>query len=155
MHSAKPDADTTRKDDLNQQSRDEDNTKVVIDDIPLVGELGIDDTVTHHGIGAHSLPEVMPEFPGGQDSLYSFMRKHLTYPEWESTKKIEGKVYVEFFIDEHGAVMAPNIKRTVQGAKNLDDEVLRVIRLMPPWSPGRIGDKPVATHMVLPVSFKL
>ena len=97
----------------------------------------------------------MPEFPGGQDSLFSFMQRHMTYPDWESEQKMEGKVYVEFVVDKSGMVRDAVIKRSVNGSRNLDAEMLRVIGMMPSWSPGKNGEQAMSTKMVLPVVFKL
>jgi TonB family protein len=123
-------------------------------DIPVAGGLTLDDTAC----GAdhtYRFPEVMPEFPGGQDSLYTFMRQHICYPDWESDHNIEGKVYVEFVIDKDGTVSKPLIKRSVKGFKNFDSEVLRVVSMMPAWTPGRNGDDLISTKLVLPVVFTL
>ena len=67
---------------------------------------------------------------------------------------IEGKVLVQFTIDEVG-----NIKdiKVLQGLlKELDNEAIRVIKLMSgKWNPGKQGGKAVKTTMVLPITFKL
>lgn len=147
--------DTTRIDSIAQVEHEKKKSEALIDFVPVVGDLIIDDTTVHRGTDLHSLPEIMPEFPGGQDSLFSFMQRHMTYPDWESEQKIEGKVYVEFVVDKSGMVRDAVIKRSVKGSRNLDAEVLRVIKMMPSWSPGRNGEQAVSTKMVLPVVFKL
>lgn len=120
----------------------------------LVGVMIVDDT-DQEKAGIDPLPEVMPEFPGGQDSLYAFITAHLRYPEWESKHGIEGRVYVAFTIGMDGRVADAHIVHSVQGARNLDQEVLRVIGLMPSWIPGRNGQKVVASKLVLPINFVL
>lgn len=147
--------DATRIDSIPQAKREKKESEALIDFVPVVGDLIIDDTTVHRGTELHSLPDIMPEFPGGQDSLFSFMRRHMTYPDWESEHKIEGKVYVEFVVDKSGKVTEAVIKRSVKESRNLDAEVLRVINMMPSWSPGKNGEQAVSTKMVLPVVFKL
>ncbi|MBK6540992.1 MAG: energy transducer TonB [Flavobacteriales bacterium] len=147
---AEADGDTTT-----QPQRTERKSDTPVDFTAVVGDLILDDTTTYHGTHAHSLPDIMPEFPGGQDSLFAFMREHMTYPAWESEHKIEGKVYVEFVVDKSGMVKEAVIKRSVKESRNLDAEVLRVINMMPSWSPGMNGEQAVSTKMVLPVVFKL
>lgn len=117
------------------------------------GDLTLEDTTAHHG--AYSFPEVMPEFPGGQDSLYAFMKEHIRYPDRESERRIHGKVYVEFVIDTDGRATRSRIVRSVEDGPGFDGEVLRVIDIMPPWMPGRNGDQAVPTRLVLPVHFAL
>lgn len=100
-------------------------------------------------------PEVMPQFKGGVDSLIQYIRQHLVYPERERKKKIEGTVYVKFIIDKEGKIKQPQIIRSVPKSKNFDHEVIRVIRSMPDWTPGKQNGHPVDTEFNLPIQFKL
>jgi TonB family protein len=97
--------------------------------------------------------EQMPQFPGGQDSLMSFIRKNLNYPEKASDKGIQGKVLVGFIVDKSGKVRDVELKRGVDPL--LDAEALRVIRLLPSWEPGMQDGKAVNVSYVLPLNFKL
>jgi len=101
------------------------------------------------------LVEKMPEFIGGLDSLSSFVKKNLVYPEWERKNKIQGKVYVRFTIDKTGKVKDATIKRTVSDAKNFDKEVLRIIEKMPNWIPGEQANQKVDVYFTIPIEFKL
>lgn len=95
----------------------------------------------------------MPEFPGGQDSLLAFISSHLQYPEKARKRGIEGKVMVGFVVDKSGKVRDEEVKRSVDPL--LDNEALRVIRLMPDWVPGIQSDKAVNVSFVLPLAFRL
>jgi len=97
--------------------------------------------------------EQMPQFPGGQDSLLSFIRQNLIYPEKASDKGIQGKVLVSFIVDKSGKVRDVELKRGVDPL--LDAEALRVIRLLPHWVPGMQDGKAVNVSYVLPLNFKL
>lgn len=97
--------------------------------------------------------EQMPQFPGGQDSLLSFIRQNLIYPEKASDKGIQGKVLVSFIVDKSGKVRDVELKRGVDPL--LDTEALRVIRLFPHWVPGMQDGKAVNVSYVLPLNFKL
>ena len=99
--------------------------------------------------------DVMPEFKGGYDSLVSYIKQNLNYPEWESKNKIEGNVYVKFIVDKRGKIKNPKILRSVKNAKNFDKEVLRVVNDMPKWTPGKHEGKPVDVQFNLPIAFKL
>jgi TonB family protein len=99
--------------------------------------------------------EVMPEFPGGVDSLFAFLKSNTRYPEWEWKNKIAGTVYVSFVIDIKGNVVNPKIVRSVKEAKNFDAEVLRVLSLMPTWQPAQENGVKVNLEYVIPFRFKL
>jgi TonB family protein len=99
--------------------------------------------------------EVMPEFDGGTDALMTYVRKHLHYPKWEKKNKIQGTVYATFVVDEMGNVSNPEIMRSVEGARNFDEEVLKVILSMPKWKPGMDQGKVVPVQFNLPFKFEL
>jgi TonB family protein len=95
---------------------------------------------------------VQPSFPGGNDALMNFLSRELKYPEEAKAKGIEGKVYVEFAVDETGKVKDVAVKKGVHPL--LDAEAVRVVSLMPNWNPGTENGKPVSMSMVLPIAFK-
>lgn len=97
--------------------------------------------------------EQMPEFPGGNDSLISFLSKNIIYPEKAKAEQIHGRVYVRFVVEKDGSITNAKIIRDIGGG--CGEEVLRVISLMPKWNPGKQGGKPVRTEFMLPVSFSL
>ncbi len=99
--------------------------------------------------------DVLPQFKGGQDSLYSFMKRNFVYPDWEKERGIEGRVIVQVTIDEQGAIKDCKIVRTVDKAKNFDNEVIRLMRLMPKWSPALRKELPISMEVNIPIVFKL
>ncbi len=91
------------------------------------------------------------EFPGGPDSLISFLNNNLVYPEKAKTDKVAGKVYVSFAISDTGSILKP---RVISGVSpELDNEALRVVNLMPKWKPGTASGHPVKVQYVLPIEF--
>lgn len=97
----------------------------------------------------------MPEYKDGIDSLMSYLRRNLVYPNWERENKIEGKVFVNFIVDKNGKINNPRILRSVEGSKNFDKEVMRVVSNMPNWIPGKQDGKYVDVKFNLPISFEL
>lgn len=90
-------------------------------------------------------------FPGGMDTMYSFLRSHITYPTQDN---VEGTVYTSFDVEEDGLLTNIRIKRGIHPA--LDEEAIRVVRLMPQWIPAIDTDtkKPLKTHYTIPIKFK-
>src|SRR5688572_31170665 len=52
-------------------------------------------------LGVYELLQVenLPEFPGGEENMYAYLRKNVMYPEMEREANVQGKVYVEFVIE--------------------------------------------------------
>jgi protein TonB len=98
-------------------------------------------------------PEQMPEFPGGNPALLSFLSKSINYPAIASENDISGKVTVNFIVNKDGSVSDVRIIRGVDPA--LDQEAIRVVYCMPRWNPGKQGGKPVRVSFSVPINFVL
>lgn len=97
--------------------------------------------------------EVMPEYPGGMVALATFLGENIVYPEAAKSNSTEGKVIVSFVIDKDGSVTDVN---TANGIGNgCDEEAVRVVNLMPDWTPGYIKGEAVKVSFKLPVMFTL
>lgn len=92
-----------------------------------------------------------PEYPGGTDSLKSYLNHSLKYPEQAFKNGEEGQVLVQFTINSKGKVYEPQIKRSVSPA--LDTEALRLVQEMPAWKPGKNRGKGVDCLFILPINF--
>ena len=99
------------------------------------------------------IPETMPSFRGGEQKLFEFIGKNVVYPQEAIDAGIEGKVFVEFYIERDGTVCDAKVLRGI--GYGCDEEALRVIGLMPKWSPGKQRGKAVRVRYTLPVNFKL
>lgn len=97
--------------------------------------------------------EVMPEFPGGIDSLYFFLQKELDYPKIAIDNGIQGTVLVEFVVERDGHVS--HAKVLVSLFPDCDVEALRCVMSMPKWKPGYSMEKPVRCYFNLPIRFTL
>jgi len=98
--------------------------------------------------------EQMPSFPGGNEALTGFLQKHLSYPAAAQAKGIQGRVIVQFFVDEAGALRDISVLKSPD--RSLSEAAIDVVSKMPRWEPGRdAAGKPVAVKFVLPVSFRL
>lgn len=97
--------------------------------------------------------EQMPQFPGGNNALSTFINNNLHYPPAARENNIQGKVFLKFMIDTNGQI------QHVQNIKNapeiLFQEASRVINLSPRWTPGYQKGKPVSVYFVLPITFSL
>ncbi len=94
--------------------------------------------------------EQMPEFPGG---LQKYLAKNIKYPEIAKENDIQGKVYVNFVVNEKGEVEQVKIIRGVD--RSLDKEALRVVRSLPNWNAGRQRGRAVRVSINIPIIFKL
>jgi TonB family protein len=99
--------------------------------------------------------EIMPEFPGGNDSMMKFIQRHIQYPQIDKENGIEGTVYLSFIVEKDGSISEVTLVRGVKGGKGLEKEAIRVIKMMPHWKPGQMNGEKVRCQMVIPIKFSL
>ena len=97
--------------------------------------------------------ETMPMFRGGERKLMEFIGNNVVYPKEAIEAGIEGKVFVEFYIEKDGTVCDAKVLRGI--GYGCDEEALRVVGLMPKWFPGKQRGKAVRVRYTLPINFKL
>jgi protein TonB len=105
--------------------------------------------------GVAKANEQMPIFPGGEQALFKFLQDNILYPKEAKKMKLTGKVFVKFMIDTEGAVKNVELAKGIEGGELLNEEALRVIKLLPNWTPGYNNGKPVEVYYTLPISFNL
>jgi len=76
-----------------------------------------------------------PQFPGGEDSLYSFIYSNLRYPQEAIDNGIEGRVFITFVIEKDGSITNIKIRRDI--GYGCGEEAVRVLKMMPKWIPGK------------------
>lgn len=99
------------------------------------------------------IQEMMPYAQGGEAGMMQFIIYNVEYPQKAKNKGISGAVYVTFVIDKKGKVKDARILRGV--SQELDEEAMRVINSMPPWTPGFQGGFPVNVQFNLPIKYRL
>ena len=97
--------------------------------------------------------EEMPQFPGGQDKMNSFLAKNIVYPVTAINANKQGIVYVKFIVEKDGKLDNFQVVRGV--SPDLDSTALKAVKEMPQWNPGKQGGKYVRIFVVVPVSFNL
>lgn len=101
----------------------------------------------------YNVADKMPEFPGGENEIFKFIYKTMSYPSKALKEKTEGKVVVEFVINAKGKVEQVQIVKSATPA--LDKEAVRILKKMPKWTPGEQDGKKVAVKQTLPVKFQI
>jgi TonB family protein len=97
--------------------------------------------------------EEMPEFGNGWEDIRKHILDNIEYPQTAIDDSLEGKVYIQFVINEKGKVTEARVIRGVR--YDLDNESLRVVNEMPDWKPGKQRGIPVKVWYTLPFYFSL
>lgn len=92
--------------------------------------------------------EKMPDLIGGLQGIQSKIR----YPDIAKKAGVEGRVIVQFVVDEAGNVTDPVVVRGIGGG--CDQEAVRAVS-QAKFTPGEQRGKPVKVKMSLPITFRL
>lgn len=95
--------------------------------------------------------EVVANFPGGEDSMMAFLIRNVNYPRMAANAGIGGVVYISFVVNKDGTISQSKVERDIGGG--CGKEALRVVRLMPNWTPAYNKGQAVRSHFTLPFSF--
>jgi protein TonB len=97
--------------------------------------------------------EDLPQPPGGYLEFMKWLTRNLRYPVAAEERKLQGKVVAEVIVNKDGSVTDINIIQSLNSF--CDREALRVLRMMPRWTPGIQNDQPCRTKVCIPIVFKL
>ena len=91
--------------------------------------------------------EQMPQLIGGLASL----QKKVKYPEMARRAAIEGRVTIQFIVNEQGKVENPRVIRGIGGG--CDEEALKAV-MTARFKPGMQRGRPVRVQYSLPIVFR-
>ena len=94
--------------------------------------------------------EFQPQFPGGLEACKQFIKENLRYPDTELD--VQGRVIVSFMVERDGSLSDIKVVKGLDPA--YDEEALRVVKMMPKWSPGATDGQISVMRYTLPVIFK-
>jgi protein TonB len=95
-------------------------------------------------------PDIQASFPGGESALIRFLQKNLQVPQnLESQQTIQVKI--KFVVDFDGNLQSFTVVK--DGGEPFNTEVIRVLKRMPKWTPGKKGGQNVPVFYTIPVKF--
>ena len=95
--------------------------------------------------------EVNPAYPGGEEAMIKFIQSTVIYPEFSKEMGEQGTVYVQFVVNTDGTLTDVVVMKGVSASLNA--EAIRVIKLMPNWTPGMQAEKIVRVKYTIPIAF--
>ena len=94
--------------------------------------------------------EIMPQYPGGVDALRRFLERNLSNPkDLEAGELISVKIRV--IVGYDGKLK--NFELVQDGGTDFNNEVIRVLKKMPAWIPGKSKGQNVSVYYTIPVKF--
>ena len=105
------------------------------------------DTTTDDKV--YDVCEQMPTYEGGDAALLKYLRENLKYPDNTKDRGVQGRLVIGFIVEKDGSLTDVKVLRPVD--IDLDAEVLRLVKGMPKWIPGRHNGQRVRVRHLLPI----
>lgn len=94
------------------------------------------------------------DMPVYKKDIVKFLTKTIRYPDKARAKGIQGRSVVQFIVNPDGHLSDFTVYKS-SGSDALDEEAVRVLKLMENWRPGIEKGNPVAVLFTMPISFRL
>lgn len=136
---------------VQQEEKKEKTAQIAPPPPPAPGKI-TSDTVPGNKI--FTFVEKPPTFPGGDEQLAKYLSNNIRYPRLATEAGKGGTLFVSFVVTDKGEVKDVH---TVGAAKGygLEEEAIRVVKLMPKWNPGKQNGQNVNVQFNLPIRFTI
>ncbi|WP_366186400.1 energy transducer TonB [Flavobacterium ovatum] len=99
-----------------------------------------------------TLDSIKPSFPGGIKDFYQFIHDNFKITKEAFDNKIKGKVHAAFVVEKDGSLSDFKILNDL--GYGTGEEIIRVLKLSPKWSPGIINGKTVRCQYSVPITIQ-
>jgi TonB family protein len=93
-----------------------------------------------------------PEFKGGIEKMYEYISTNFVYPDEAQKRSVNGKMEVEFTVEKSGDITYVGILKGLD--YSIDEEVLRLLKAMPRWTPATKNGVPVRYKVSMPITIR-
>ena len=93
------------------------------------------------------------KMPVPSADIRGFLAQNIVYPDSARKNKIHGKVTIQFAVNEDGTLGEFKAKRSL--GYGCEEEAIRVLKTMPPWTPGLLNGTPVKVYYTQSINFEL
>lgn len=90
-----------------------------------------------------------------EQAIQAFIIDNIRIPKSVKDRGEGGRVFVSFVVNKQGNVEDVTILKGISGAKAMDKEVMRVINLLPQFSPGEQTGRKAKVRYIIPVNVQL
>lgn len=93
----------------------------------------------------------MPEFPGGPEAMQQYLEEHISRPAVMRGVCSARRLIAGFVVEKDGSITQIDIVKSINGCPDFDYDVIKAIKNMPKWRPGKLNGKRVRAFYKIPV----
>ena len=99
----------------------------------------------------YNMVDQSAKFQDGYNSIIKFVQENIKFPAEAQENNVHGKLMVSVVVEKDGALSDIKIKKGL--GYGLDEEIVRIIKMMPKWQPAQHKGKAVRQSQTIMIPF--
>lgn len=99
----------------------------------------------------YNIVDQSAKFQDGYNSIIKFVQENIKFPAEAQENNVHGKLMVSVVVEKDGSLSDIKIKKGL--GYGLDEEIVRIIKMMPKWQPAQHKGKAVRQSQTIIIPF--
>lgn len=99
----------------------------------------------------YNMVDQSAKFQDGYNSIIKFVQENIKFPAEAQENNVHGRLMVSVIVEKDGSLSDIKIKKGL--GYGLDEEIVRIIKMMPKWQPAQHKGKAVRQSQTIMIPF--
>ena len=99
----------------------------------------------------YNMVDQSAKFQDGYNSIIKFVQENIKFPAEAKENNVHGKLMLSVVVEKDGSLSDIKIKKGL--GYGLDEEIVRIIKMMPKWQPAQHNGKTVRQSQTILIPF--
>ena len=99
----------------------------------------------------YNMVDQSAKFQDGYNSIIKFVQENIKFPAEAKENNVHGRLMVSVVVEKDGSLSDIKIKKGL--GYGLDEEIVRIIKMMPKWQPAQHKGKTVRQSQTIVIPF--
>ena len=99
----------------------------------------------------YNMVDQSAKFQDGYNSIIKFVQENIKFPAEAKENNVHGRLMVSVVVEKDGSLSDIKIKKGL--GYGLDEEIVRIIKMMPKWQPAQHNGKTVRQSQTILIPF--
>ena len=99
----------------------------------------------------YNMVDQSAKFQDGYNSIIKFVQENIKFPAEAKENNVHGKLMLSVVVEKDGSLSDIKIKKGL--GYGLDEEIVRIIKMMPKWQPAQHKGKTVRQSQTIVIPF--
>ena len=99
----------------------------------------------------YNMVDQSAKFQDGYNSIIKFVQENIKFPAEAKENNVHGRLMVSVVVEKDGSLSDITVKKGL--GYGLDEEIVRIIKMMPKWQPAQHNGKTVRQSQTILIPF--